>query len=128
MEPPPDWQLEASSLEPLAVSSPDAVPSGYLSGEIASAACLRAGKRLCTPGEWVTACRGERNRKFPYGDVYEEGKCNVCRGSHPARLLHGNASIGHLDPRLNQLEEGGEPLLRHTGATPSCSSEWGSDS
>lgn len=128
VEPPPDWQLEAANLEPLAVSSRDVVPSGYLSGEIAAAACARAGKRLCTPGEWVTACRGENNRKFPYGDVYEEGRCNVCRPTHPARLLHGNASIGHLDPRLNQMEEAaGEPLLRHTGATLSCASTWGND-
>jgi hypothetical protein len=127
VEPPPDWELEAASLSPLAVSSPDVVPSGYLSGEIAAAACLRAGKRLCTSGEWVTACRGEKNRKFPYGDAYDESKCNVCRASHPARLLHGNASIGHLDPRLNQMDEAGQPLLRHTGGTLECASQWGND-
>jgi sulfatase modifying factor 1 len=128
VEPPPDWQLEAGGLEPLAVSAPGVTPNGYLSGEVASAACARAGKRLCTATEWVTACRGEKNRKFPYGEVYDETACNVGRVTHPARLLHGNASIGHLDPRLNQMaEEGGQPLLRRTGATLSCASEWGGD-
>jgi hypothetical protein len=127
VEPPPEWELNAGVLEPLAVSAPNTVPNGYLSGEVAAKACERAGKRLCTATEWVTACRGEKNRKYPYGDVYQEGVCNVCRATHPARLLHGNASIGHLDPRLNKMDEGGEPLLRPTGATASCKSEWGSD-
>lgn len=125
---PPEWQLEAETFAPLATSVPDSIPSGYLSGEIAERACRRAGKRLCTVEEWVTACRGSQNRPFPYGHLYEDGKCNVYRGTHPAGLLHGNPSDGHLDPRLNAVsEEDGQPLLHPTGATPSCRSEWGAD-
>jgi formylglycine-generating enzyme len=124
---PPEWELGATRLEPMAVSAPDVVPNGYLSGEGAEHACATAGKRLCSGEEWVVACRGEQNRKFPYGDAYEEGRCNVFRATHPARVLHGDPSTGHLDPRLNQVEEGTEPLLRHTGATPDCKSDWGSD-
>jgi hypothetical protein len=125
--PPEEWELSASRFEPVASSVPGVVPHGYLSGRTAELACANAGKRLCRIEEWVTACRGQQNRKFPYGDQYVEGACNVCRGTHPARVLHGNASIGHLDPRLNLVTENGDPLLRKTGATPRCKSDWGSD-
>lgn len=125
--PPPEWELGATRLEPMAVSVPDVVPNGYQSGESAERACSRAGKRLCSGDEWVAACRGEQNRKFPYGDSFEDGRCNVFRATHPAAVLHGDPSTGHLDPRLNQVEEGTEPLLRRTGATPVCKSDWGND-
>lgn len=33
-------------------------PQGYISRVEASQACLASGKRLCTRGEWMTACQG----------------------------------------------------------------------
>jgi formylglycine-generating enzyme len=111
-----------------AVSLPGVVPQGYLSYPLAKRACELAGKRLCTKAEWLTACRSARQTKFPYGPDYQPGKCNVYRFFHPASVLHSNASIGHLDPRLNLVIEGAaDPLLRLTGGTPSCASVWGSD-
>jgi formylglycine-generating enzyme len=56
-----------------------------------------------------------------------QGKCNMFRESHPAYLLHGNAAEGHLDPRLNQVTFKGKPLLRKTGETAACVSEWEGD-
>ena len=123
---PPSWQLE-QEFEPRAEVRAGAIPNGYLSADIAALACRNAGKRLCTENEWVTACRGSQSRQFPYGDTYINGACNVFREAHPAAVLHGNASIHHLDPRLNGLEVGGRPLLRPTGATPRCRSQWGDD-
>jgi formylglycine-generating enzyme required for sulfatase activity len=123
---PPAWQL-AEEFEPRASARADVVPNGYLSGVVADHACRNGGKRLCKIEEWVTACRGERNRKFPYGDVYEPGRCNVHREAHPAGVLHNDPSINHLDPRLNLVRANGDPLLRRTGATPSCRSAWGAD-
>jgi len=102
-------------------------PSGYTSGLVAEDACKGAGKRLCKHEEWVTACRGQDNRKFPYGDDYQQGVCNVYRYAHPAASLHGNAAVGHHDPRLNRVTDAGAPLLRLTGATPRCASRWGDD-
>jgi len=125
--PPSEWELSTKHMDPVASSVADVVPHGYLSGVNADRACTNAGKRLCRIEEWVTACRGQQNRKFPYGDTYVEGACNVCRGTHPALILHGNSSIGHLDPRLNLVTENGAPLLRKTGATPECKSDWGDD-
>lgn len=113
--------------EPLARSEQGARPSGYVSGVVAEAACLAAGKRLCTRDEHRLACRGEQDTAFPYGFSYIEGACNVFRAEHPAAKLHGNASVGHLDPRLNRVESRGEPLLRATGATRACRSVWGAD-
>lgn len=123
---PPVWELE-ESFEPKAASLPAVTPNGYVSGLLARAACENAGKRLCSAAEWTSACRGESGRRFPYGDVYESGACNVYRDTHPARVLWGDASKNHLDPRLNLVADASGPLLRRTGETARCRSEWGAD-
>ena len=121
-----EWQLDGH-VEPMAVSKPGHIPNGYVDGNSAVKACERAGKRLCLSDEWITACRGEKGQPFPYGDHYEQGVCNVFREAHPAVILHGDASIGHLDPRLNLVEGPEGPLLRTTGASTRCASTWGQD-
>ncbi len=123
---PPPWQL-SGPVQPRAVSIAGEIPHGYQSGRSADQVCRNAGKRLCTEPEWVLACRGERDTQFPYGEEYEAGRCNVFRYTHPAVVLHGNASIHHLDPRLNRVTEQGRPLLRPTGTTADCASHWGDD-
>ncbi len=123
---PPGFQME-TQFKPKAESVRGVVPSGYLSGTQARAACERAGKRLCTEEEWERACRGEGDTQFPYGDEYRAGACNVAVGVHPAALLHGHASKGHLDPRLNQFLYRGRSLLHRTGAESQCKSRWGDD-
>jgi formylglycine-generating enzyme len=121
------WQHH-NPFSPRAMSRPKQVPQGYLSRSTAEAACQRGGKRLCTLSEWRTACRGDKGRAFPYGDTYMADRCNVGRATHPAFVLHGNSSMGHLDPRLNLVvEEGNNPLLRETGQTKDCVSRWGDD-
>jgi hypothetical protein len=123
---PPEWQLtEAFSVK--ATSRAKATPNGYVSGVIAREACQNAGKRLCSAEEWTTACRGEQRRQFPYGESYESGACNVFREAHPASVLYGDASRNHLDPRLNLVEGESGPLLRRTGETERCRSNWGGD-
>ena len=65
--------------------------SAHLSWHDSKAACEKAGKRLCTEQEWVTACAGKpavddnNNRYFaddavegsmyPYGPFYDKGRC-----------------------------------------------------
>jgi len=123
---PPAFSLQ-EAFAPRAVSERGSLPAGYLNRGHAEAACKNAGKRLCRRQEWVKACRGEANTQFPYGDSYEEGICNVHRGSHPARLLHGDASRNHLDPRLLLTEDEEGPLLKRSGEKNSCASRWGND-
>jgi formylglycine-generating enzyme len=114
--------------EPRAVSRPGVVPQAYVSYPLAVKACRNAGKRLCKKEEWLFACRGQLATRFPYGPAFAHGKCNVFRPLHPATVLHHNASIGHRDPRLNLIfENGTDPLLRVTGATAPCASEWQRD-
>ena len=127
LPPLPAWERQRE-IDPVAVSRPGVVPNGYLSGIMAERACRNAGKRLCHYEEWLTACKGQAKRQFPYGDEYKQGACNIFRALHPAKELHDNASIGHLDPRLGLVrEKNGDPLLRRTGATPACKSQWGDD-
>lgn len=111
-----------------AVSAPGVVPQGYLTYFLAEKACTNAGKRLCSENEWLTACQGAKQTRFPYGANYEPDRCNVHRRLHPAFILHANSSAGHTDPRLNLIDESGrDPLLRLTGATEGCASRWGND-
>ena len=113
---------------PRAVSIRGVLPQGYISGRVAGEACARAKKRLCKHEEWTFACRGERQMKYPYGNEYRPGVCNVFRASHPAQKLHDNASTGHSDPRLGLVKAEDGPLLRPTGSTKECVSRWGKDS
>lgn len=39
--------------------------------------CAYAGGRICTEPEWLAACAGAANRKFPYGNVFDLGACNA---------------------------------------------------
>jgi hypothetical protein len=120
------WQ-RGSNPKIVAVNRAAIRPSGYVTGLGARVACEAAGKRLCKLEEWRTACRGEGVTLYPYGTSYVDGACNVNGDAHPAATLHGNASIGHLDPRLNRVEVGGRSLLRPTGSTPTCASHWEGD-
>ena len=126
---PPVPEVEqGKNFEPRAVSRAGVVPQGYLSYSLAERACKNAGKRLCTEDEWVAACEGTRRTKFPYGEKFQLRACNVYRYYHPAFLLHGNSSVGHTDPRLNLiLERGTDPVLRLTGDTARCTSDWAGD-
>ncbi len=126
LPPLPDIE-RTEDFRPRAVSLKGVVPQGYISGRVAGDACARAKKRLCTHEEWSFACRGEGQTKYPYGGDYRAGVCNVFRMSHPAQLLHGNASTGHSDPRLGLVKAEDGPLLRATGATKTCVSRWGKD-
>jgi hypothetical protein len=126
LPPLPVWQRTHDPV-PLAISRAGVVPNGYLSGVVAAEACKNANKRLCTWDEWRTACRGKADLQFPYGDHYEQGACNIFRRLHPAMELHDNPAIGHTDPRLNLVKDGADPLLRKTGATARCKSEWDDD-
>lgn len=121
-------EIQRGTFSPRAVSAPGVLPQGYMSYFVAERACQAAGKRLCSEPEWTRACRSDRGTKHPYGDNFEPGRCNVFRNMHPAFELHGNSSVGHLDPRLHLVrEEGEKPMLLLTGALPGCASKHGSD-
>jgi formylglycine-generating enzyme len=95
-------------------------PQVNISEHQAEAACEAASKRLCTETEWTTACRGEHNLVYPYGNEHVAGACNDGRPRPDATAL--SASGGRLDdPRLAEAENGIEP----GGAFPRCVSSVG---
>ena len=59
-----------------AVSRRFRLPARSVTWYQARAACLNAGKRLCTNDEWLIACRGSRNLNYPYGDTHRPTACN----------------------------------------------------
>ena len=103
-----------------AVSLRGAVPQAYISQVEASAACVAAGKRLCTDTEWLRACQGPTTTTYPYGNTREPRVCNDARSMHPAVELYGTSAswiYSHLDsPCLNQEANG----LATTGAHAGC--------
>ena len=110
-----------------AVSARGVVPQGYISQVQATRACARAGKRLCSEGEWFRACRGPRQRNFGYGNTRDQGRCNENHRWHPVVRLF-SATAQYLwgmnqmnDPQINQLP--GTVAL--TGAHSGCSNEYG---
>lgn len=101
------------------------VPQGYISGEVAEAACQAVGKRLCTSVEWLRACQGPDVFVFPYGHTYIDAACNEGRDLHPVVELFGEAtdwSSGQMnDSRINQLPN----TVDSTGSNPVCMSAEG---
>ena len=122
---PPTWQF-GGYFEVRAESRKGQVPNAYISGTLAEKACKNAGKRLCTEDEWVTACKGEKNTKFPYDDEYKEGVCNISQLGHAALILHGKTVKYLDDPRLIQIPVK-KPFIEKTGNRPECVSRWGKD-
>ena len=88
----------------------------------ARAACLRAGKRLCTLTEWLRACRGPGTDYYPYGGTIRvRGNCNEGRAVHPVIQLFDAGlfdSVHMNDPRINQQPD----TLARTGAFTHCRS------
>jgi formylglycine-generating enzyme len=110
----------------IAKSVSGVVPQGYISAKAAEGACKAAGKRLCQPVEWRTACSGSEGTTYPYGPTRVAGKCHDSGASpmlafHVATMKRG-WGLGELnDPRNNQLEG----TLAKTGAFPDCVSDQG---
>jgi formylglycine-generating enzyme required for sulfatase activity len=53
--------------------------------------CGFLGGRLCSSTEWLTACRGAEQRKFPYGAEYQASRCHV--GSYDSPGPGGRTTI-----------------------------------
>jgi len=102
-----------------AVSMAGAVPQGYITGVQAAAACVEAGKRLCTNTEWLRACQGPTATTYPYGTTLQLGVCNDHRSLHPAVEYFGTSDpwiwseLGH--PCINQLADSLNPAGDNVG-------------
>lgn len=120
----------------VAVSVPGRKPQGYISGKQAAIACGRAGKRLCTIDEWVTACRGSKRTLYPYGDQRRAKQCNdrfKVLDYHPVPRLWKKVSSPDDDPKLMwhpdfmddpRLHEMSHTVFA-TGAAEACTNDFG---
>ncbi len=108
-----------------AVSRAGVVPQGHISYREAKSACRNAGKRLCAPREWESACKGAAQTKFPYGDDYVAGMCVDTNRTTPNVTLYPASKAfsydGLNDPRLNQVPN----TLEKTGSAAACTNELG---
>ncbi len=111
-----------------AISEPDVMPQGYISGANAKEACARSGKRLCKAAEWRQACMGPEKRKYGYSDVNEPNRCNDTGRSPLGVLFRGETDAAKLytwdkmnDPALNQLAG----TLAKTGSHEGCANGYG---
>ena len=62
--------------ESKATSRPGVLPWTFVTVDEARQACQNAGKRLCHPGEWLTACEGDTGLTYTYGNEYDNHICN----------------------------------------------------
>lgn len=113
-----------------AVSKPNVIPQGYISGEQAASACRASGKRLCTASEWESACRGPSQTQFPYGEARRSRACNDdIRAVHPVVEVAASLGLASEDlwrdtmnnPLINQLPSS---LLR-TAERVECTNAYG---
>lgn len=111
-----------------AITRRNVLPQAYISRNEAAAACREAGKRLCTDDEWVTACRGPKRTRFPYGDDRRPNACADTSRVAPLAVVFAAvpeaeryASWDILnDPRLDAVPGG----LARTGTFGKCTNAW----
>jgi hypothetical protein len=117
--------LPVTGLRVLAVSREKVFPQGYISRDEAEGACSEAGKRLCSDEEWLSACRGAKGLRYPYGNERRSGYCVDSGRVAPLPKLFAGSSIDFYqfgpmnDARLNQIEG----TLAPTGSFPRCTNE-----
>ena len=98
----------------MAVSQAGVLPwnTGSAGWDVARDACAAAGKRLCTPAEWLLACEGPGALTYSYGDDYDPDICNGI-DAHCEVPVEG---CGHEDYLAGDIHFHVEP----TGAFPGC--------
>lgn len=52
-------------------------PRANVTWNDAKSACESEGKRLCSEAEWEKACKGPKETRYPYGDLFNPRACNT---------------------------------------------------
>jgi formylglycine-generating enzyme required for sulfatase activity len=94
-------------------------PINCINHDGAEALCGFLGGRLCSSKEWLAACRGDEQRKFPYGAEYQPSRCHVGSYDNPGPGGRTTIEAGSVAEC-----EGGIPGLRDMSGNVS---EWIAD-
>lgn len=123
----PYFQRPEPGVRYLARSAAGVFPQAYISRVEAEAACVAAGKRLCTRREWMRACRGQGVHRYPYGPRGERGRCNTGK-PHLLREVFGDHPPGgwSYEKHFNSPDLDQTPgFLARSGDYAGCASELG---
>ncbi|HKQ68747.1 MAG TPA: SUMF1/EgtB/PvdO family nonheme iron enzyme [Polyangiaceae bacterium] len=118
--------LPVTGMRVKAVSAKSVVPQAYISRNEADAACRESGKRLCDNREWIAACKGPQETRYPYGNARKAGYCvDTNRVAPLSKLFEGLGSKRYRegpmnDPRLNQIPG----TLAPTGSFAQCTNSF----
>lgn len=109
----------------MAKSVKGVIPWFNVTREQADTACKNAGKRLCNPNEWTTACAGPDKTVYSYGDDYSATICNgidtFCRCGES-----GTCSDKEECPFPHCRDQcGADFKVQPTGSFPGCTNEYG---
>jgi formylglycine-generating enzyme len=94
----------------------------------AFAYCAWAGKRLCGAQEWTKACTGGTSRVYPYGDVFDDQKCNggpLGAPAAPGTFAQCVGPIPGIVDMSGNMDEWTRACATQTGATDLCESRGG---
>ncbi|MBN2358250.1 MAG: SUMF1/EgtB/PvdO family nonheme iron enzyme [Deltaproteobacteria bacterium] len=99
----------------------------------ARAGCAAAGKRLCRPEEWITACQGPDHLAYSYGPEYDPVICNgidtycYCSSGSCAGLAVCPYPHCYNEPSTTEIGGpcGSYPQYMPTGSFPSCTNSHG---
>lgn len=123
----PHFKRPEPGVRYLARSAAGVFPQAYISRVEAKAACVAAGKRLCTRREWLRACRGNGAHRYPYGPRGERGRCNTGK-PHLLREVFGEHPPGgwSYERHFNSPDLDQKPgFLARSGEHTGCASELG---
>ena len=69
-------------------------PKTAVNWNTAKSLCEGVQKRLCTEKEWERACKGHKNGRYPYGDEFDDEKCNTETKAGEKRGVAAAGSFG----------------------------------
>jgi len=89
-----EWPNLAGELPAIGLS---AMPVGRETGQDIDSLCRSVGKRVCEIGEWVAACRGPHEARYPWGNKLPPPPLAPCNYSHE-HISVDEAKVAARDP------------------------------